>query len=135
MSRPSEQVLVIDDEPLITQMLHRMLRRRFVVVAETDGASALARLEGGEPFGLVICDLMMKPLSGADVWNGVRRVAPPMLGRFVLMTGGACLRDVEQFLETWPHPVLFKPFAAVDVERIIEDTLARLPQPPAARVG
>jgi two-component system NtrC family sensor kinase len=132
MTDQAERLLVIDDEPLITQMLHRMLRRRFAVTTATDGASALAHVENGAPFSLVICDLMMTPLSGVDVYERMRRCAPATADRLVFMTGGAAVRTVQEFLDRWPHPVLFKPFAVADVEQIIEQTLARVASLPVA---
>jgi DNA-binding response OmpR family regulator len=126
MTEQPERLLVIDDEPLITQMLHRMLRRRFAVTTATDGATALAHVENGASFSLVICDLMMTPLSGVDVYERLRTLSPATAARLVFMTGGAAVKHVQEFLDRWPHPVLFKPFAVADVEHMVEATLARV---------
>ncbi len=119
------RVLVVDDEPLITQMLMRMLRRQFVVTTENDPSAAVKLLAAGARFDLVICDLMMAPIDGMEVFRGIERHCPALADRFLLMTGGASHPAVEQLLTTWPRPVLFKPFSLLEVEKVVPEMLAR----------
>ena len=57
---------MIDDEPLIARILQRGLARHQVVVA-SQARDALARIQHGETFDVILCDLMMPDLSGIDV--------------------------------------------------------------------
>ena len=118
-------VLVIDDEPIMGQTLNRMLRRKYRVTVESDARRAVALIDSSGDFDLVICDLMMSPLTGMEVHEHVRRTAPAIADRFLLMTGGAYLPAVEQFLARWPHQVLMKPFGVEEVEQLVVATLAR----------
>jgi CheY-like chemotaxis protein len=118
------RVLVIDDEPLITQMLHRMLRRQFMVTVENDPSHAVARLAAGERFDLIICDLMMAPIDGLEVFRGVETHCPELVDHFLLMTGGASHPAVEKVLADWPRPVLLKPFSLVEIEQLLPRLLA-----------
>src|SRR4051812_12699825 len=98
-------------------MLQRILRRRFAVTAENDGQHAVQLLDQPASFDLVICDLMMSPLTGMEVYREATRRRPELQSRFLLMTGGAYLPPVEQFLAQWPYSVLLKPFSSTDVDR------------------
>jgi CheY-like chemotaxis protein len=117
-------VLVVDDESIMAHTLHRMLRRSYAVSVETDGPRALALLER-EAFDLVICDLMMSPLTGKEIYQRATAKRQELADRFLLMTGGAYLPEVERFLSSWPYFVLLKPFGCADVERLVAASLAR----------
>src|SRR5262249_46312247 len=82
------RVLVIADEPLIAQVIQRGLTNPHVVVA-SHGRDALARIEAGETFDVVLCDLMMPELSGMDIHEYLSREHPALARRMVFMTGGA----------------------------------------------
>ncbi len=61
------RILVVDDEPGMRKSLAIMLRRDGYQVTETGSvAEAVGRLKG-EPYQLIIADLMMEPLNGLDL--------------------------------------------------------------------
>ena len=122
---PIGRLLVVDDEPAIVQTLNRILRRRYTVTLETDPRRALARVENGETFDLVLSDISMAPISGGELYEGIVRAAPHMAERVLIMTGGASCPANETFLARWPHPVLWKPFGPDDVVAHVEATLQR----------
>ena len=107
----SGRILVIDDEPVVRRLVKRLLAPHEVVV-ESDGRAALALLDAGERFDLIICDLMMPDFSGVEVHAGVAASHPAMLGRMLFLTGGAFSQASTDFIETVPNKVLTKPFAA-----------------------
>jgi DNA-binding NtrC family response regulator len=135
MGAPMRKVLVIDDEPIMGQTLHRMLRKQYAVTVETDSRRALELIEAGEEFDVIISDLMMSPLSGMEVYEKVHQRLPHMAARFLLMTGGACVRAVDEFLARWPYLVLLKPFSADAVAQLVNETLARIERLTAASVA
>ena len=103
------KILVIDDETVVRRLLRRVLSPHEVVL-EADGRHALARLDAGEQFDLIICDLMMPDFSGVDVYAAVSRSHPAMLGRMIFLTGGAFSQASTDFIESVPNTVLSKPF-------------------------
>jgi two-component system, NtrC family, sensor kinase len=136
LSSPPRQhrILVIDDEPGLTQLLSRILRRSYTVVAEEDGRAALARLSAGESFDLVLCDVIMAPLTGFEVYEQVAKLAPELATRFVLMSGGAPNQELESLLNGWRYGLLRKPFAVDEVARLVASSLERaMPGPVRAR--
>ena len=108
------RVLVVDDEPLIVELLERILRHHHDVSACTIPTEALARVLGGERFDVILCDVMMPRLTGMDVHAAMMRNCREQADRMVFVTGGATRDDTESFLASVSNVRLYKPFS-VDV--------------------
>jgi DNA-binding response OmpR family regulator len=68
----NEKILVVDDEPIVTEVVERYLvREGFRVAVVHDGAAALAALETEAP-DLVVLDLMLPKVDGLEVCRRVR---------------------------------------------------------------
>ena len=119
------RILVIDDEPGLTQLLSRILRRGYQVTTEGDGRRAVARVVAGECFDLVLCDVMMSPLSGFEVYDAITHVAPSLATRFVLMSGGTPNHELDRRVNGWRHGLLRKPFQVEEVTRLVASCLQR----------
>ncbi len=66
-------VLVVDDEPMVTEVVGRYLEREgFAVAVAGDGEEAL-RLAREQPPDLVVLDLMLPKLGGLEVCRALRR--------------------------------------------------------------
>ena len=69
---PTANVLVVDDEPVVRDVLGRYLAREgFAVQEAVDGEAALAAIRAEAP-QVVVLDLMLPRLSGLDVLKLVR---------------------------------------------------------------
>lgn len=107
---PRGRILVIDDEPAILSSIRRILEKEHEVVALGDSREALRRLESGERFDVVFCDLMMPNLSGDELYQRVRMRDAQLADRFVFLTGGANNPKAQMFLSDVPNERLEKPF-------------------------
>jgi signal transduction histidine kinase/CheY-like chemotaxis protein len=103
------RVLVVEDEPLVGRAVTRMLETRHDVVVVATAGEALARLEGGERYHLVLCDLMLPDTTGVELFERLSATVPAVLERLTFMTGGAFTEDAQRFLETHRVPTLTKP--------------------------
>lgn len=101
-------ILVIDDDPIVTRMLTRLLSQHVVQVANT-GQVALERLSE-RSFDLILCDLTMPGMSGIDLYQAIRKSRAELAERIVFMTGGAYTTEGHEFLATLPNSWLEKPF-------------------------
>ena len=116
---PRRRILVIDDEALVTQAIARVLADENDVETATHGAEALHRIQGGEEFDLILCDLMMPVMTGMDFYAEVVRVAPHLAGRIVFMTGGAFTARARAFVESVSNPCLEKPLEMSKLRSLI----------------
>ena len=114
----SARVLVIDDEPMVGRMVERALGRAHRITTAASGKIALDHLVAGARFDVILCDLMMPHLSGMDVYERVRELAPDQAERMVFLSGGAFTRRARDFLER--HPSLDKPFDLRALEAVIQ---------------
>jgi CheY-like chemotaxis protein len=104
------RILILDDEAAITRALSRLLRARHDVEVANDARRALAMLEGGASFDLLLCDLEMPGMNGVDFVEALARSRPELRDRVVFMSGGGCTPRTRAFLETTSIPQLSKPF-------------------------
>jgi PAS domain S-box-containing protein len=116
------RILVVDDETRMCELLRRGLEPH-EVVTHTDGDAALARLHAGERFDLVICDMMMPQMTGMELYERLRQIAPDLAARMVFMTGGAFTPSTREFLEKVPNPRLEKPFDLAVLLQLVREQL------------
>ncbi|MEM9071664.1 MAG: ATP-binding protein [Myxococcota bacterium] len=82
----ARRFLVVDDEEMIVRALGRLLSRHGDVVLTTDPHEALARASI-EHFDLVLCDLHMPEMSGAEFVRQLAERSPEAASRVVILTG------------------------------------------------
>ncbi|HYO58851.1 ATP-binding protein [Archangium sp.] len=123
---PRGRVLVIDDEPMLCTAVERILRPHHDVVYTTLAAEALPRLEAGEHFDLILCDLMMPRMNGMDFHAALQRLRPELTGRVIFLTGGAFTPQAKTFLERVPNRRVEKPFNTRALLTVTREVLATL---------
>jgi CheY-like chemotaxis protein len=84
------KVLCVDDEPKVLEGLELNLRRRFNVRTATSGAAGLAALQRDPDVAVIVSDMRMPGMDGAQFLSGARAIAPEACR--VLLTGNA---DIE----------------------------------------
>jgi CheY-like chemotaxis protein len=107
-------------------MLLRSVRRllpEYELVCVESAKKALALLDAGRPFDLIVSDVMMPEMSGIDFYEVLCARYPDDARRVVFVTGGALGQHVGSFLGSVPNMRLEKPFAAADLRRVIEQAL------------
>jgi CheY-like chemotaxis protein len=80
------------------------------VIGESESPRALARLERGERFDAMLCDVMMPGLDGMQLYSATLALSREQAGRFVFVTGGVSNPDVHAFLEDTGRACVEKPF-------------------------
>ena len=107
---PHRSVLVVDDDPLMVEVLVRILRHEdFDLLVAHDGPEALAKAEG-QKLDLLITDVHMPGMNGPEVADRLRQTRPDL--KVLYQTGFSDelfdrkteMSDNEAFLE--------KPFSA-----------------------
>jgi CheY-like chemotaxis protein len=119
------KILIIDDERLVRDALHRVLAGDHDVIATSSGEAGLAALDAGS-FDVIICDVMMPGMNGREVHRRVAAQHPGLEHRLVFISGGTFTPELDEFLTTTTNRFLTKPFKLDDVMRAIEATCADL---------
>ena len=72
MTASAGRVLVVDDEPIVREILERYLQREgFDVATASDGRSALHAFDDHRP-DLIVLDLMLPGIDGIEVFRRIR---------------------------------------------------------------
>ena len=84
MHEASGRVLIVDDEPLVCELLRNFLTRSHEVATAAGGADALRIVPIFQP-DVILTDMTMPGMSGADLLDALRRagVTVPV----ILMSG------------------------------------------------
>ena len=115
--RPSGRILLVDDEIAVGRSLAMLLAPENEVIAVTRAQEALERIDSGELFDAILCDLMMPDINGIELYE---RVSADARRRMIFMTGGAFTPKARQFLAKLDRPYLEKPFSENDLRKAIE---------------
>ena len=101
MNKPS--ILCVDDEVNILEGLQDNLRRKFKVHTATSGAEGLAVLKAEGPFPVIISDMRMPEMNGAEFLSQVRSLYPDSMR--ILLTGQSDIESaISCLLYTSPSP-------------------------------
>ncbi len=119
------RVLVVDDEVPMLDMCERILAPGYVVRTARSGRAALERLEAGERFDVIVCDLLMPDVTGMDLYATLRRTLPEVADRMIFVTGGAFTKRAQDFMDSVSNPRLPKPFDRETLLQVICDCLSR----------
>jgi len=131
------RILVVDDDPQILRALRINLRARaYEVEAAADGAAAL-RLAAAHPPDLVVLDLGLPDMDGADVIRGLRGWSTVPI---IVLSGRAGGTDKVEALDAGADDYVTKPFGVDELLARIRAVTRRVQPPDApassvARIG
>ena len=115
-------VLVVDDEPMVRDVLARYLTREgFSVETASDGEQALAAFEARPP-RLVLLDLMLPRVDGLEVFQRMRGRAPTPV---IMLTARGEETDRIVGLEIGADDYVTKPFSPREVVARVRAVLRR----------
>jgi putative nucleotidyltransferase with HDIG domain len=105
----NDRILVVDDEETIREIVSSMLGgARFQTRQAASGVEALAILESGEDFDLVLSDLMMAEMDGIALLERAKERYPDM--PIVMVTAVHDIQVALQALRNGAYDYLLKPF-------------------------
>jgi DNA-binding response OmpR family regulator len=117
------RVLVVDDEPVVREVLTRYLERDgFEVETAADGEHAIARFDAATP-DLVLLDLMLPGLDGFEVFRAIRsRWQSPV----IMLTARGDVTDRIVGLEVGADDYVSKPFSPSEVTARVRAVIRRV---------
>lgn len=109
-----ESVLVVDDDPLVRDLLVQFLSLRgYRALGVKDGREALRKVDDAPP-DVILLDMILPGTAGLEVLQALREKEYP--GGIIIMTGS---RNEELLDDAWalgPQEVLVKP---IDLDRLL----------------
>jgi len=106
---PDNLILVVDDEETIREIVSSMLNgAHFPTRQAASGAEALALLESGDEFDLVLSDLMMPEMDGIALLERAKERYPDL--PIVMVTAVHDIQVALQALRNGAYDYLLKPF-------------------------
>lgn len=130
MAPAAQTVLVVDDEPMVREVLTQYLQHDgFGVVEAADGDEAVSKLDQCRP-DLVLLDLMLPKRHGLDVLRHARTTTDVPV---ILLTALGDEQDRVAGLELGADDYVVKPFSPREVAARVRSVLRRSapPEPPA----
>ena len=117
------RVLVVDDEPMVREILERYLvREGFAVTTAEDGEEALIRFADARPH-LVLLDLMLPRIDGLEVFRRMRASAAQT--PVIMLTARGEETDRVVGLELGADDYVTKPFSPREVVARVRAVLRR----------
>jgi DNA-binding response OmpR family regulator len=119
------RVLVVDDEPMVREVLERYLEREgYEVTTAEDGEAALSRFTDEHPH-LVLLDLMLPRIDGLEVF---RRMRASTQTPVIMLTARGAETDRVVGLELGADDYVTKPFSPREVVARVRAVLRRTEQ-------
>jgi DNA-binding response OmpR family regulator len=118
----SVRVLVVDDEPMVRDVLTRYLSREgFEVTGAADGLQALEAVRQGAP-DVILLDLMLPRMSGLDVLRTVRMEGDVPV---IILSAKASEQERIQGLQLGADDYVVKPYSPGEVVARVHAVLRR----------
>lgn len=112
-------VLVVDDEPAVGVIMTRVLRG-YEVTSVTTAKAALALIDSGAAFDVILSDVMMPEMSGMELYSELLARNTRWAERMVFVTGGAFTPAAKAFLDSVANERIDKPFNPAVVRALVE---------------
>jgi two-component system chemotaxis response regulator CheY len=126
------RVLIVDDSQLMRTVVRRVMQlsgiEMDICLEASNGQEALERLRS-EPVDLVLTDINMPEMNGADLLREMKRTG--LLARIptVVVSTDATAHRIQDMIELGAHGYVTKPFAPEalrqELDRVLGDVHAR----------
>ena len=111
------RVLVVDDEPLILDVISRFLNPSVVVKTVTSAEEALDEIMA-QHYDLCFLDISLPGMTGLDAMKIIKELSPTT--KVALMTGGHLNEAMERKIEGTAYAFIQKPFELIHIKKIVD---------------
>lgn len=111
------KILIVDDEQGPRESLRMILKDRYQVLTESDGARALEKIKTDD-IDLVALDIKMSGLNGLELLQNIKKTIPDI--EVFLITGFPSVSTAIEAIQKGAYDYILKPFdreAVLDVVR------------------
>jgi two-component system NtrC family sensor kinase len=104
------RILVVDDEPVVLDLLTRILRQLGYHVDTAGSGKSALRLIRENNYQVVVTDLKMPGMDGRQLYHEISKARSDLIDHIVFITGYALSPDMQVFLKASGRPYIEKPF-------------------------
>lgn len=121
---PKENILIIDDEPVILNVASEILQKAdYRVTTAGDGLEGYHKIKEGL-FDLIITDIKMPKMNGMDLIHKIRQEISTDIP-IIIMTGHGTIDIAIESLKHGTHDFIMKPFTSHDLRESVEDAIRK----------
>lgn len=121
---PRSTVLVVDDDPIIVELMTTFLTRKGLAVRSAyDGQQCLATVRQGGSIDVIVLDIMMPDMTGLDVCAALRKLEPTRSIPVIFLTAYDDLQIRLAGAELGASAFLVKPVRGQDLFACIQTHL------------
>jgi CheY-like chemotaxis protein len=119
------RVLILDDEPSITELLGEMLGMLGCQTSLASSAPKALELMQAGHFDVILSDFRMPMMNGQAFYEEVQRRRPELAARIIFISGDVINDETQGFLQSTGNLHLTKPFNLQAVEDAVSSVLRR----------
>jgi CheY-like chemotaxis protein len=120
----TKRILMVDDEARVLDGLRRSLHGRYDIDVASSGAAGLDRVGANEPYAVVVSDMMMPEMNGAEFLARAHRMSPDTVQ--MILSGQAELTStIAAVNEGNIFRFLTKPCEATELARAVDAAMAQ----------
>ena len=124
-SRP-RRVLVVEDEPNISQVCFRVLTREGLEVDIALNGSIAEEMLEKKDYDLCLIDMRTPVMNGRQLYQTILKRFPGLTQGVIFTTGDVSEEYTRRFLELSGRPFLPKPFSPDELREIVRKELKKL---------
>jgi len=118
----NENILLVDDEDAVLEVNREILKTLgYQVIAAGSGSEAIELFRDGKGIDLVLLDMIMPGMSGADTFDVLKSINPSI--KVILLTGYSLDGQAARILENGCRGFIQKPFRISNLSHMIRKVL------------
>jgi two-component system chemotaxis response regulator CheY len=122
---PNLQILVVDDYNTMVRIVRKLLKQiGYENVDEASNGEMALKMIKEKPYGLIISDWNMEPMTGYELLKQVRAAQDTAKTPFILVTAESRPDNVAAAQKEGANEYLVKPFSAPVLKEKIDKALA-----------
>ena len=122
--KPRARILIVDDDPLISELVVDMLAMDgYEVDTAPNGLDALDKLQN-QRYDLIVTDLHMPKLDGSGFYRELSQRKVHSLKRIIFLTGTTGVSEEHRLVQESGVPILLKPFNVVELIELVRRLLS-----------
>lgn len=122
-SHAQARVLAVDDEPMIRDLVRKVVTKMGHVCETADSTEAALDVLGSDQFDLVVADINMSGRSGLDLLDSARMLDPDLA--VVMVSGVDDPATAEMALASGAYGYVVKPFGVTELQIGVSNALRR----------